>query len=127
NARTFLLHEVLHPRKELVGVERLLKRERDRLHLLVVIMLEAAAMVAMVVVMMIMVMMVIMAVIMRMIVTMLVMFGLQELRLDLENTVEVERVAAQHLGQRDLAALGGVQLGVGIDAADAGLDIGKLL
>ena len=40
NARPLFLHEVLHPREELVGVERLVGPQRDRLHLLVVIVLQ---------------------------------------------------------------------------------------
>src|SRR5262249_47358056 len=131
NARAFLLHEVLHPGKKLFGVERLLERKRDRLHLLIVIVLETAAMVAVVivVVMMVMVMMVLMAVLvmMTMIMAVLVMLGLQELRLDIEDAIEIEGIAPQHLGQRNLAAFGGMQLGVGIDAADARLDVSQLL
>ena len=50
---------------------------------------------------------------------------LQELRLDLENTVEVERVAAQHFRKRDVAALRPVQPGIGIDAADARFHLGQ--
>src|SRR6476661_482563 len=40
DVRPFLLDQVLDPRKELLGVERLVGRERDRLHILVVIVLE---------------------------------------------------------------------------------------
>jgi len=47
----------------------------------------------------------------------------EELRLDVEDTVEVEGVAAQNLAERALGALGLVHLGVGIDAADARLDL----
>src|SRR5262249_14550432 len=42
NARPLRLHEVLHPGEELVRVERLVGPERDRLHLFVMIMLQAA-------------------------------------------------------------------------------------
>src|SRR5690242_117478 len=42
NIGPFLLHQILHPGKELVGIERLVGGERDRLHLLVMIMLEPA-------------------------------------------------------------------------------------
>src|SRR5207302_1360693 len=48
DARSFLLHQVLDPWKELVGIERPVAPERERLHLLVVIMLEAAAVMMMV-------------------------------------------------------------------------------
>ena len=62
--------------------------------------------------------------IVMMIVVVLVRF--QEGRLDVENAVEVEGVAAEHLGDVDLGALGPVQPRVRIDAADARLDLGKL-
>ncbi len=52
--------------------------------------------------------------------------GIEEFRLDLENTVQIERAALQHVGQRHLAALGAVQLGVGVDAADPRFDFGQL-
>ena len=45
DARPFLLHQVLHPGEKLVRVERLVGAERDRLHVLVVIVLEPAVMV----------------------------------------------------------------------------------
>ena len=51
--------------------------------------------------------------------------GVQELRLDVEDAVEIEGVAAEHFVERDLRALGPVQLGVGIDGADAGLDLAQ--
>ena len=104
NARPFFLHEVLDPREELVGVERPFRAQRDRLHLLVVIVLQPAAIVMMAV-------SVVMPVIMVMIVIvcMVVPVALQELGLDLQDAVEVERVAAEDLGQRDPAALGPVQ------------------
>jgi hypothetical protein len=42
NVGAFLLHQVLHPRKEFVGIERLVGVQCNRLHVLVVIMLEPA-------------------------------------------------------------------------------------
>src|SRR5262245_40347780 len=42
DVRAFLLHEVLHPGKELVRIERLVERDRHRLHVFVVIVLQAA-------------------------------------------------------------------------------------
>src|SRR6185436_6718947 len=93
NARPLLLHEVLHPGEELVRVERLVGADRDRLHLLVVIMLEAAAVVVMIVIVL-MTIMVVMVMIMVVIVPVVVPVALQEFRLDLENAVEIECVAA---------------------------------
>src|SRR5215468_10481724 len=67
NVRPLDLHELLHPRKELVGVERLVGLERDRLHLFVVIVFQAT------VVMMGMIMIMPMIMIMIVFVTMVVM------------------------------------------------------
>ena len=52
--------------------------------------------------------------------------GVEEFRLDLQDAIQIERAALQHVRQRDLAALGAVQFCVRVDAADAGLDFGQL-
>ena len=52
--------------------------------------------------------------------------GVEEFRLDLEDAVQIERTALQHVRKLDLAALGAMQLCVRIDAADARLDFGQL-
>src|SRR4249919_3114817 len=44
NIRTVLGHEILDPRKELVGVQRLVGAQCDRLHVLVMVVLETVAM-----------------------------------------------------------------------------------
>ena len=116
DGRAVLGDELLDPGEELVGAERLVGLERERLHVLVVIVLEPA-----VVVMVVMAV----AVVMAMIVVMVVIGGVQKFRLDVEDAVEIEGVAAENLVQRDLRALGAVQLGVGIDGADAGLDLAQ--
>ena len=54
------------------------------------------------------------------------MLGLQELRLDVEDAVEIEGVAPQHLVERDLRLLGAMELRIRIDAADARLDLAQL-
>ena len=54
-----------------------------------------------------------------------VVAGVQELRLDVEDAVEIEGVAAEHLVERNLRPLGAVQLGIGVDGADAGLDLAQ--
>src|SRR5215813_3736042 len=97
NVRPLDLHELLHPRKELVGVERLVGLERDRLHLFVVIVFQTA------VVMVRMIMPMIMIVVMMMVT---VTVAAEEFRLDLHDAVEVEGIAPEHLRQGDLAALG---------------------
>src|SRR5215472_21749 len=56
NVRPLNLHELLHPGKELVGVERLVGFERDRLHLLVVIVFQTAVVMVLVAVSMVIVM-----------------------------------------------------------------------
>ena len=59
-------------------------------------------------------------------VVVMVVAGFQELRLDVEDAVEVERVAVEHGGERQRAAFGAVQARVGVDAADAGLDLAQV-
>ena len=117
DARPVFSDQVLDPGKELVGVERLVGLQRHRLHLFVVIVLETCAMMTMVGAM------IAMAMNMMMIVVMVV--SLQELRLDVEDAVEVEGVAAEHLVERDFGALGAVQPRVRIEPADARLQLGK--
>src|SRR6516225_4856321 len=116
NVRPLDLHELLHPRKELVGVERLVGLERDRLHLLVVIVFQTA------VVMMRMTMPMTMIVV---VIVVMVSAVAEEFRLDLHDAVEVEGIAPEHLRQGNPAALGLVQLGVRIDAADARLHLAE--
>ena len=71
--------------------------------------------------------MMIVAMVMMMIVVMLVSFlFLQKFRLDVEDAVEIEGVAAEHVGDVDLRALGAVQRGVRIDGADARLELGAI-
>ncbi len=70
------------------------------------------------VIMFVIVSMAMVVMIMPVIVVMLVVVrGLQELRLDLQDAVEVEGVAPKHLGQWDPAALGGVQPGIRVENA----------
>ena len=121
DAGPLLLHQVLHPGKELVGIERFVASKRQRMHLFVVIVLEAAAMMVMV-----MIVIMLMRVVMVMSIVMMTVIP-QKLRLDLQDAVEIEGVAPEHLRQRNPAALGLVQPGVRIDAADAGLDFSELV
>src|SRR5215470_4819984 len=112
NVRPLDLHELLHPGEKLVGVERLVGLERDRLHLFVVIVFQPAV----VMVRMIMIMSMIVIVIVVMMTTVA-----EEFRLELHDAVEIESITPEHLRQRNPAALGLVQLGVGVDPADARL------
>src|ERR1700730_8846830 len=79
------LHQILHPGKELVGIERPFGLDHERLHLLVMMVLEPAAVVMM--------LLIAVGMLLSMRVRM-VAAVLQELRLDLQDAVEVERVAA---------------------------------
>ena len=109
--------EVLQPRHEFGRIERLVRSQRQRLHLLVVIVLQPAMAVAVIVVMAV-VMIVVMVMIM-------IVADFEEFRLDLEDAIEIERAALQHVRQRHLAALGAMQFGIGVDAADPRLDFGE--
>src|SRR5579872_420351 len=123
NVGPFLLHQVLNPRKEFIWIERLVAFQRNRLHVLVVIVLQAAVMMGMIVVV-IMAVLVIMVVIMAMRVIVAVAF--QKRRLDVEDAVEIEGVAVQNFVERNLGTLRLVQAGIGIDAADTRLDVAQL-
>src|SRR5581483_8474393 len=125
NVRSFLGDQILDPGKELVRVERPVGAQRHRLHLLVVIMLQAAAVMMVVAVTVLMVM--VMVVVVIVIVVMVVLVRLQEGGLDIEDAVEVEGIAAEHLVDGDLRALRAVQLGIRIDAADARLELAQFL
>ena len=117
DARPVFSDQVLDPGKKLVGVERLVGLQRHRLHLFVVIVLETCAMMTMVGAMIAMAMNMMMSVVM--------VVSLQELRLDVEDAVEVEGVAAEHLVERDFGALGAMQPRVRIEPADARLQLGE--
>src|SRR5437764_3415289 len=117
NIWAFFLHQVLHPGEKFVGIERLVDGECNRLHLLVVIVLEPAVGMRVIVV-------VIMAVVIMIVMVMMIVFvGTKKIRLEIEDAVEIERIAAEDRIERHLGALRLVQLGVWIDAADARLDI----
>ncbi len=103
---------LVDPGHELVGIEVAFEPRRDRLHVLVVIVLQAAVMVMVVVVVV-------------MIVIVVVIVDGEEFRLDVEDAVEIEGAALQHLGDRDVALLRAVQPRVGVDRADARLDFAQ--
>src|SRR5690606_33064051 len=84
NVRPLDRHQILNPREEPVGIERPVGGQRYRLHLLVVIVLQTAAVVMVAVPVMVMIVVVVMAAIV----------GGEKIRLDVENAVEVEGVAA---------------------------------
>src|SRR3984885_9030064 len=93
NVRALLLHQILHPRKELVRIERLVRAQRNRLHVLVVVVLEPAVRMR-VFVAVLLVMVVMMAVIMIVVVIVAVIVVFEEFRLDVEDAIEIEGVAA---------------------------------
>jgi hypothetical protein len=73
-------------------------------------MLDAAMAVAVIVTIMVVVVIVV--------VMIMAVAGVEKFRLEFEDAIEIEGATLQHVGQRDLAALGAVQFGVRIDAAD---------
>src|SRR4026208_1405615 len=101
NVRAVLRDEILNPRKELVGIERLVGLRRTRLHLLVMVVLQAIAMM--------MVVMMIMAVFVMMVMIVVVIIGVEERRLNLESTIEIEGIAAEDFADVDLGAFGAMQ------------------
>src|SRR5208282_353838 len=76
DVETLLLGDAVDPRHELGRIDIALEPDRDRLHILVVIVLEAMIMVAVGVIML-----------------MIVVRGRQEIRLDLEDAIEIEGAA----------------------------------
>ena len=118
NVRPLLLHQVLHKGKEFVRIERLLGVHRNRLHFLVVVVLEPAMRMRVTILVAVM-----MPMIMIVVVLMIVIVGAEEVRFKIEDTIEVEGVAAEHRVERNFGAFGLVQLGVRIDAANTRLDI----
>ncbi len=110
DVRPSLLRQPVDPRHELVGIDVALEPRRDRLHVFVVVVLQA------VIAMMMAVMVVI---------VMVVIVDGEELRLDVEDAVEIEGAPLQHLGDRDVAVLRAMKLGVGVDRADARLDLAQ--
>src|SRR3974390_770805 len=93
--------EILNPGKKFVGTQWFVSAERHALHFFVVIVLETIAM------MMVVGAMIMMAVVVMMIVVMVMMmiFAFEKIRFDIENAIEVERIAAEHFIDVDLRAL----------------------
>src|SRR5262249_12737904 len=83
DAGAVLCDEILHPGKEFVGIERLVGLQRQRLHLLVVVVLETVVMVVVMAVMAV-IMIVMMVVIVVMIMIMMVTIAAEKFRLDVE-------------------------------------------
>src|SRR6476620_2187487 len=119
NVRAVLRDEILNPRKELVGIERLVGLQRNRLHLLVMVVLQAIAMM--------MVVMMIMAVFVMMVMIVVAIIGVEERRLNLENTIEIEGIAAEDFADVDLGAFGAMQPRVRIEPADPRLEFDQFV
>src|SRR5215472_13238621 len=75
---------------------------------------------------MVMIVVVMMAVVMIMMMVMVVLIA-EEVRLEIEDAIEIEGIAAQHRIQWNLGTLRLMQLGVRIDAANARLDIAEFV
>ena len=84
--------QVLQPRHEFRRIERFFRAQRQRLHVFIVIVFQAAMAVGMIVVVMI-------VVVIMMMVMIVAVAGVQKFRLDLEDAIEIERAALQHVGQ----------------------------
>ena len=69
----------------------------------------------------------VMIVVMVMVVMGVAVALLEEGGLDLQDAVEVEGVAAQHGVERHVGALRPVERRIGVDGADARLDLGQLV
>ena len=104
-----LLGHAVDPRHELVGIDIAIEAHGDRLHVLVVVVLEPVIVVMMV-----------------MPVIVVVVVDLEELRLDVENAVEIEGAPLQHIGDLDVAFGRPVQGRVGVDGADARFHLPQL-
>jgi hypothetical protein len=76
NVRPLLRNEVLNPGEKLIRIQRLFDLERNRLHVLVVIVLEPVSVVVMIVIVTVV-----------MIVRVVVIVGFEECRLDVETAV----------------------------------------
>jgi hypothetical protein len=81
----------LQPWHEFRRIERLVGPKRQRLHLLIMVVLEAVALAVAVIMI---VVMVIVAVIM---IVLMLAAGFQKIRLKVEDTVEIERAALKHV------------------------------
>src|SRR4029078_8737723 len=119
NARTILRDQILKPRKELVGIERLVCPQRDRLHLFIVVVLQPVAVVMVV-------MIVTMVVIMVMVVLVVMNIGLEERRLNLENAIEIEGIPDADFSNIDLGALRAVQPRIRIESTNSCLECAQL-
>src|SRR5262245_42431220 len=112
-------NQILNPGKELVRIEWPVGLHRNRLHLLVVVMLEP---VTTMVVTMIMVMMIVV-----MVVVVMMLSAVQEGGFDFEDPIEIEGIAPEHLVNVDVRALGPVQSGVRIKRANACFELAQFL
>src|SRR5579864_8766260 len=100
NARAFFLHQVLDPGEKLIGVERLVATKRDRLHLLVVVVLQPAVR------MLVIVVVVVIAVLIAVLMTVVVLVAIEKCRLQIENAIEVKGAAVQNRVERNLGTFG---------------------
>ena len=67
-----------------------------------------------------------MAIAVVMVMLMIMVISHEEIGLDVEDAVEIEGAALEHVGERDVALLRPMQRRVGVDRADARLDLAQL-
>src|SRR5262245_36213468 len=118
-----LLQHAADPHPEAVGVHRAVEHAGDRGDAVVV---DVVVMVVVVIVVMVVIMIVV-VVIMLMVMIVVVPALLQELGLDREDALQIERAAVEDLVERDPALLGAVDARVAVDPPDLGLDLRQLL
>src|SRR6185369_7522119 len=124
NAWTIVGHKILDPGKKFVGVQRLVGAQSDRLHFLIVIVLETVAMMMVIGAMSVIAMSMI-AMIVMMIVVMA--FPFQKIGLDRQNAIKIEGVTAEHFTDVYLCAFRAMEPRIGIQPADARFQLPQFL
>ena len=71
-------------------------------------------------------MVVIVAVVVRVVVMIVTAAGVEKLRFEIQNAVEIEGIAMQNLGERHRTALGAMKPRIGINGTDARLDFAQI-
>ena len=112
--RALLLGQAVDPGHELCRIDIALEPHRHRLHVLVMIVLEAMMMMLAVVMMVVVVMIMVM-----------VFIADQKFGLDVEDAVEIEGAPLEHVGERDVAFLRPMQRRVRVDGPNARLDLAQ--
>src|SRR6185312_15213620 len=111
----FIGGKLVHPWKKLIGIERLFRFQRNRLHLLVMIVLQTAMMVM------------VPGMVTMMVVPVIMLVLFEERGLDFENALQVERALAKEQLDLHVTPLRAINLGVRMDRADAAFNVFQLI